>query len=178
MRAARLALFGIGGLAVVLLGLALAIGWRPFQSVPVSPTSPPASTTESLPTVVPEPTLTAAERAVFNSMSIRADSMVKATRDLRALGQEIRATALWKGKVQSAVLIITGGQTTIQQAALPAHYGPLKDRVKTVTDACAATVTGLPDANALTIAAVAAITPQLEVCERDLKRLQLSAIGS
>jgi hypothetical protein len=103
--------------------------------------------------------------------------MVQAVGDLRRLGQEIRATVEWKVKVRAAAAIITGGQTTIQQAALPARYGPLKLRAKTVTDACGAAVTGLPAVDALTIAAVAAIEPQLDVCERDLKRLQLSLSG-
>jgi len=172
MRAVRLAIFGIVGLGIVLFGLALAIGWRPLTSTTApAPAAPPA---ELVPTVATEPTLTSEERAIAESMSARAESMVKAVHDLQALGQEIRATALWKGKVQAAVLVITGGQMVIQQAALPARYGPLKDRAKSVTDGCSAAVRGLPDADSLTTTAVAAISPQLATCERDLKRLQLS----
>jgi hypothetical protein len=173
MRVLRLALFGIVGLGIVLVGLALAIGWRPFSSTP-APAQPAA---ELVSTNVPEPTLSVDERAVVETMNTRAESMVQATRDLRQLGHEIRATAAWKGKVTAAAAIITGGQKVIQQAALPSRYGPLKDRAKGVTDACGAAVTGLPSVDALTIALVANIGPQLETCERDLKRLQLSLSG-
>jgi hypothetical protein len=176
MRAVRLAIFGIVGLGIVLFGLALAIGWRPLSSAPVT-VAPPAPAAETVSTAPAEPTLTSEERAIAESMSARAESMVKAVHDLQALGQEIRATALWKGKVQAAALIITGGQMVIQQAALPARYGPLKATAKTTTDACAAAVRSLPSADTLTIAALTAIDPQLVTCERDLKRLQLSISG-
>jgi hypothetical protein len=173
MRIVRLALFGIAGLGIVLVGLAFAIGWRPFSSA----TAPAQPAAEIVPTNAPEPTLSADERAVVETMNTRAGAMAQAARDLRQLGQEIRATVAWKGKVKAAASIVTGGQKVIQQAALPFRYGPLKDRAKTVTDACGAAVTGLPAADVLTIASVAHISPQLETCERDLKRLQLSLSG-
>jgi hypothetical protein len=176
MRVLRLAVFGIVGLGVVLVGLALAIGWRPFSSA-AAPALPAAPAAEIAPTSAPEPTLSADERAVVETMNTRAESMVQATRTLRQLGQEIRATAAWKGKVTAAAGIITGGQKVIQQAALPSRYGPLKATAKATTDACGAAVTGLPGVDSLTIAAVAHISPQLETCERDLKRLQLSLSG-
>lgn len=175
MRAIRLALFAVVGLVVALGGLALALGWRPSSSAPVAPAAPPVAATD--PTTPAEPTLSGDERAIAQAMNTRAESMVKAVHDLQALGQEIRATALWKGKVQAAALIITGGQMTIQQAALPQRYGPLKTQAKATTDQCGSAVTSLPRPDALTIAAVAKISPQLETCERDLKKLQLSLSG-
>lgn len=137
----------------------------------------PAATIETVPTAVPEPTLTSDERAVATMMSERAGAMVQAAQTLRQLGQEIRATAAWKGKVRAAASIITGGQKVIQQAALPTRYGPLTDRAKSVTDACGAAVAALPAIDALTVSSVAALDPQLTICERDLKRLQLSISG-
>lgn len=157
-------------MAVLLAGCGAAPAAEEPTPVPMPiPTEAPVEAT-----FVSEPTLTADEQAIFQSMATRAESMVKAVHDLQALGQEVRATALWKGKVQAAALIITGGRMVIQQAALPAHYGPLKTRAKDTTEQCAVTVEGLPRPDALTIASVAALDPQLKICERDLKRLQLS----
>jgi hypothetical protein len=176
MRAIRLALFGVAGLVIALAALALALGWRPLSSAPAT-VAPPAAPAEIAPTTPAEPTLTGEERAIAESMSTRAGSMIQASQQLRQLGQEIRATAAWKGKVKAAAAIITGGQTTIQQAVLPKRYGPLKTQAKATTDQCGAAADSLPNANSLTIAAVAKIGPQLDTCERDLKRLQLSLSG-
>lgn len=175
MRAVRLALFGIIGLVVVLGGLALALGWRPSNGTLSTPAAQPAVETD--PTALAEPTLTSDERAIVKAMDARAESMIAAVHDFQALSQETRATLTWKTKVRTAAAIMTGGQAAIQQAALPARYGPLKTRAKEVTDQCGAAVTSLPAVDALTVAAVAAIDPQLVICERDLKRLQLSLSG-
>ena len=125
------------------------------------------------PTLPPVPTLTAAERQGVQTARERTKSMVKAARDLQALGQELRATVEWKTKVRTAAQIITGGQKTIALVQLPALVA---QRTKDITTNCAKPAESLvaADVDALSIAAVKAQGDVIQKCVTDLEQLQVS----
>jgi hypothetical protein len=79
----------------------------------VTPVAMPVPTEALFPTGAPEPTLTHDERTQVALMDNRASAMIAAAGDLQRLGQEIRATVAWKGKVHAAATTITAGQHAI-----------------------------------------------------------------
>lgn len=126
------------------------------------------------PTALPEPTLTAGDRAALKVIDERVALMITAAENLQKLGQAIRATNEWRVEVRTASQIITGGRNVIGEVTLPEHVAPFTKQTNDTAAECAESVERLPDVTALTIEAVEGIRPQMETCVRKLKLVQAS----
>lgn len=130
------------------------------------------------PTASPAPTLTAEQRAAFETIALRAAAMKTAGETLVALGQDIRATTEWRQRVKTAAQVLTGSQKVIAAAQLPELYGPLTQRAADVTGRCAATAQALLaiDIGALAVKDVADQQADIQRwCITEMGRLQLQA---